>query len=208
MTEKNLLAELASHLFSLSESGQRTHALGARAGRAFLGEPRPDPGGAGDPRGDADRRKEGEVGHLSHHARGERGGAGAVRQGGSAARAAARSLELVEIRKIHEIKAAELACSRATEENYDELQAHPRALCREGRRRRTAVGRRQATSTWRSCAPPRTPCSTDLQPLLRDGGRPSAGLLLATPNGGGNRMPSTCRSSMPWCGATATSPRR
>ncbi|WP_274628790.1 FadR/GntR family transcriptional regulator [Arvimicrobium flavum] len=30
--------------------------------------------------------------------------------------------EMVELRKIHEIKAAELACSRATEENYDRLR--------------------------------------------------------------------------------------
>jgi DNA-binding FadR family transcriptional regulator len=30
--------------------------------------------------------------------------------------------EAVELRKIHEIKAAELACSRATEENYDRLR--------------------------------------------------------------------------------------
>ncbi|MBX3532614.1 MAG: FadR family transcriptional regulator [Rhizobiaceae bacterium] len=30
--------------------------------------------------------------------------------------------ETVELRKIHEIKAAELACSRATEENYDRLR--------------------------------------------------------------------------------------
>jgi DNA-binding FadR family transcriptional regulator len=31
--------------------------------------------------------------------------------------------EMVELRKIHEIKAAELACSRATEENYEILRA-------------------------------------------------------------------------------------
>ena len=30
--------------------------------------------------------------------------------------------ETVELRKIHEIKAAELACSRATEENYEQLR--------------------------------------------------------------------------------------
>ena len=30
--------------------------------------------------------------------------------------------ETVEIRKIHEIKAAELACSRATEENFERLR--------------------------------------------------------------------------------------
>src|SRR5690349_3950958 len=30
--------------------------------------------------------------------------------------------EAVELRKIHEIKAAELACSRATEENYERLR--------------------------------------------------------------------------------------
>ncbi|MGD9912620.1 MAG: FadR/GntR family transcriptional regulator [Rhizobiaceae bacterium] len=33
-----------------------------------------------------------------------------------------RIYEMVELRKIHEIKAAELACSRATEENYDRLR--------------------------------------------------------------------------------------
>ena len=33
-----------------------------------------------------------------------------------------RIYEIVEIRKIHEIKAAELACSRATEENYQQLR--------------------------------------------------------------------------------------
>lgn len=32
-------------------------------------------------------------------------------------------LEMVELRKIHEIKAAELACGRATEENFDMLRA-------------------------------------------------------------------------------------
>ena len=32
-------------------------------------------------------------------------------------------LETVELRKIHEIKAAELACSRATEENFEALRA-------------------------------------------------------------------------------------
>ncbi len=32
-------------------------------------------------------------------------------------------LETVELRKIHEIKAAELACTRATEENFDTLRA-------------------------------------------------------------------------------------
>ncbi len=30
--------------------------------------------------------------------------------------------ETVELRKIHEIKAAELACNRATEENYERLR--------------------------------------------------------------------------------------
>lgn len=34
-----------------------------------------------------------------------------------------RILETVELRKIHEIKAAELACTRATEENFDALRA-------------------------------------------------------------------------------------
>ena len=33
-----------------------------------------------------------------------------------------RIYEIVEIRKIHEIKAAELACGRATEENYERLR--------------------------------------------------------------------------------------
>jgi DNA-binding FadR family transcriptional regulator len=33
-----------------------------------------------------------------------------------------RIYEMVELRKIHEIKAAELACSRATEENYQRLR--------------------------------------------------------------------------------------
>lgn len=35
----------------------------------------------------------------------------------------AKILEVVELRKIHEIKAAELACQRATEENYEALRA-------------------------------------------------------------------------------------
>ena len=34
----------------------------------------------------------------------------------------AQIYEAVELRKIHEIKAAELACSRATEENYEQLR--------------------------------------------------------------------------------------
>ncbi|MGE0499470.1 MAG: FadR/GntR family transcriptional regulator [Rhizobiaceae bacterium] len=33
-----------------------------------------------------------------------------------------RIYEMVELRKIHEIKAAELACTRATEDNYDRLR--------------------------------------------------------------------------------------
>src|SRR5690349_4430103 len=51
--------------------------------------------------------------------------------------------ETVEIRKIHEIKAAELACTRATDENYDRLReilksseeriAHGQGLAREDR---------------------------------------------------------------------------
>ena len=39
--------------------------------------------------------------------------------------------ETVELRKIHEIKAAELACSRATEENYERL----REILHEGSRK-------------------------------------------------------------------------
>ena len=68
--------------------------------------------------------------------------------------------ETVELRKIHEIKAAELACARATEENYERLREILKALRGAARRRRRRWRARTATSIWRSCAPPRTASST------------------------------------------------
>ena len=67
--------------------------------------------------------------------------------------------ETVELRKIHEIKAAELACSRATEENFERLReilkaSEERIAAGEG------LARRTATSISRSCARPRTASST------------------------------------------------
>ncbi len=43
--------------------------------------------------------------------------------------------EAVEVRKIHEIKAAELAAERATEENFDRLREILDAVGRADRRR-------------------------------------------------------------------------
>ena len=86
MKENNLLAELAAYLFSRSNAETGADAVGARAGRAFRRQPRPDPRGAGDPGSHAHRRAAGEIGHLSDHAAGERRGDGAVRQGRRAAR--------------------------------------------------------------------------------------------------------------------------
>ena len=68
--------------------------------------------------------------------------------------------ETVELRKIHEIKAAELACSRATEENYERLREILQELRRSASRRARASPRKTAISTWRSCGRPRTASST------------------------------------------------
>ena len=67
MSEKNLLSDLAAHLYASSSAGQRAHAVGAGTGRAFRRQPGPDPRDAGGARGDADRRAAGEVGHLPDH---------------------------------------------------------------------------------------------------------------------------------------------
>ncbi|MET0598142.1 MAG: FadR/GntR family transcriptional regulator [Mesorhizobium sp.] len=121
MTEKNLLAELASHLFSLSDPdsgrtpserelaehfsvsrGQIREALAILEAMRIV-----------------ERRAKSGIYLTTREASVE---ALALLAKAGLPLEPRRILELVEIRKIHEIKAAELACSRATEENYDELK--------------------------------------------------------------------------------------
>ena len=191
MKENNLLAELAAYLFSRSNSGDQPDAVGARAGRAFFGEPRPDPRVAGDPRGHAHRRAAGEVGHLSDDA-----GRRASRRWRCSPRPACRSIpiqiyETVELRKIHEIKAAELACSRATEENYERL----REILKASEERLAAGagagarGPRFPSGDRARHAEQRLP--QDLQRLLRDGRASAAGLFQRSRA----RPPVACRAS-------------
>ncbi len=89
-----------------------------------------------DPRGDAHRRAAGEVGHLSDHARRPSVEAMALFAKAGVPLDPIQIYETVELRKIHEIKAAELACSRATEENFERLREILDRLGRAHRRRR------------------------------------------------------------------------
>ncbi|BCH24507.1 GntR family transcriptional regulator [Mesorhizobium sp. L-8-10] len=121
MTEKNLLAELASHLFSCSDEhtgrtpserelaehfsvsrGQIREALAILEAMRIV-----------------ERRAKSGIYLTRHQA--------SVEALALFARAGlpldpVQIYEAVELRKIHEIKAAELACSRATEENYERLR--------------------------------------------------------------------------------------
>jgi DNA-binding FadR family transcriptional regulator len=121
MTEKNLLAELANHLFSFSDSetgrtpserelaehfsvsrGQIREALAILEAMRIV-----------------ERRAKSGIYLTTRQASVE---ALALFAKAGLPLDPARIYEIVEIRKIHEIKAAELACSRATEENYDRLR--------------------------------------------------------------------------------------
>ncbi len=121
MTEKNLLAELASYLFSFSDSemgrtpserelaerfsvsrGQIREALAILEAMRIV-----------------ERRAKSGIYLTTREASVE---ALALFAKAGLPLDPVRIYEIVEIRKIHEIKAAELACSRATEENYERLR--------------------------------------------------------------------------------------
>jgi DNA-binding FadR family transcriptional regulator len=121
MSEKNLLAELASHLFSFSEKesgrtpserelaehfavsrGQIREALAILEAMRIV-----------------ERRAKSGIYLTTRQASAE---ALALFAKAGLPLDPIRIYEMVELRKIHEIKAAELACSRATEENYQRLR--------------------------------------------------------------------------------------
>jgi len=121
MSEKNLLAELASHLFSFSEKesgrtpserelaehfgvsrGQIREALAILEAMRIV-----------------ERRAKSGIYLTTRQASVE---AVALFAKAGLPLDPIRIYEMVELRKIHEIKAAELACSRATEENYQRLR--------------------------------------------------------------------------------------
>lgn len=121
MSEKNLLAELASHLFSFSEKesgrtpserelaehfgvsrGQIREALAILEAMRIV-----------------ERRAKSGIYLTTRQASVE---ALALFAKAGLPLDPVRIYEMVELRKIHEIKAAELACSRATEENYERLR--------------------------------------------------------------------------------------
>lgn len=121
MTEKNLLAELASHLFSHSKGaggrmpsereladhfavsrGQVREALAILEAMRIV-----------------ERRAKSGIYLTTHRASVE---AMALFAKAGVPLDPVQIYETVELRKIHEIKAAELACSRATEENYARLR--------------------------------------------------------------------------------------
>ena len=64
--------------------------------------------------------------------------------------------EAVELRKIHEIKAAELACCARDRGELRAAARNPEGLRRSGSPRASRSRARTAISIWRSCAPPRT----------------------------------------------------
>ena len=116
--------------------------------------------------------------------------------------------ETVELRKIHEIKAAELACSRATEENFERLReilkaSEERLAAGEGARHA-----RTATSIWRSCAPRKNSVFHKICSVYYVMGEQRLPIYFSDPERGRDRMPSTSRSSRRCCAATATSRRR
>jgi len=121
MSEKNLLAELASHLFSFSDKqtgrtpserelaehfgvsrGQIREALAILEAMRIV-----------------ERRAKSGIYLTTRQASVE---ALALFAKAGLPLDPVRIYEMVELRKIHEIKAAELACSRATEENYRRLR--------------------------------------------------------------------------------------
>jgi DNA-binding FadR family transcriptional regulator len=121
MSEKNLLAELASHLFSFSEKesgrtpserelaehfavsrGQIREALAILEAMRIV-----------------ERRAKSGIYLTTRQASVE---ALALFAKAGLPLDPVRIYEMVELRKIHEIKAAELACSRATEHNYQRLR--------------------------------------------------------------------------------------
>lgn len=121
MTEKNLLAELASHLFSFSKAeggrmpserelaehftvsrGQIREALAILEAMRIV-----------------ERRAKSGIYLTTRQASVE---AMALFAKAGVPLDPVQIYETVELRKIHEIKAAELACSRATEENYGRLR--------------------------------------------------------------------------------------
>jgi DNA-binding FadR family transcriptional regulator len=121
MTEKNLLADLASYLFSRSDAetsrtpsereladhfsvsrGQIREALAILEAMRIV-----------------ERRAKSGIYLTAKHASVE---AMALFAKAGVPLDPVRIYEIVELRKIHEIKAAELACSRATEENYEALR--------------------------------------------------------------------------------------
>jgi DNA-binding FadR family transcriptional regulator len=104
--------------------------------------------------------------------------------------------ETVELRKIHEIKAAEFACSRATEENLDRLRD-----ILQSSERKLAAGEtwpaRTAISISKSCAPPRTAfftrCAASITSWVNSGCRSTSRI----PSAAAAPMPSISRSSKP-----------
>lgn len=121
MTEKNLLAELASHLFACSDAqtgrtpserelaehfsvsrGQIREALAILEAMRVV-----------------ERRAKSGI-YLTHRKASVEALALFAKAG--VPLDPVHIYEAVELRKIHEIKAAELACSRATEENYERLR--------------------------------------------------------------------------------------
>ena len=169
MKENNLLAELAAYLFSRSQQRDRPDAVGARAGRAFFGQPRPDPRGAGDPRSHAHRRAARQVRHLPDHPAGQRRGDGAVRQGRRAARSRSRSTR-------------RSSCGRSTRSRRPSspARAPPRRIssgcARSCRPRRSGSPRAKALAARGPRFPsgdragdPEQRLPQDLQRLLRDG---------------------------------------
>ena len=115
--------------------------------------------------------------------------------------------ETVELRKIHEIKAAELACSRATEENYERLReilkdseerlAAGQPLAREDRDFHLEIVRATQNSVFHQI------CSVYY--VMGEDRLPS---ISAIPSAAAGRMPSICRSSTRCCAATAIWRRR
>ncbi len=121
MTEKNLLAELASHLFTCSrtESGrlpsERELADHFAVSRGQIRETL----AILEAMRIVERRAKSGIYLTTRQASVE---AMALFAKAGVPLDPVQIYETVELRKIHEIKAAELACSRATEENYERLR--------------------------------------------------------------------------------------
>ena len=208
MKENNLLAELAAYLFSCSNTRDGPHAVGARAGRAFFRQPRPDPRGAGHPRGHAHRRAAGQVGHLPDDQAGR-----ASRRWRCLPRPACRSTRSRSTRRSSCARSTRSRrpsspAARATDENFERLREILQSSEERSRGRRAARRGGPRLPSGDRARHPEQRLPPDLQRLLHDGRARGCRSISPTPSAAASRMPSTCRSSTRCCAATATWRRR